>query len=110
MTAKEMARLKVAERLIEGEMTVKGAAEVLGLSTRQTLRIKKGVRLNGSKAVIHGNRARKPINATEDKVKDLVVELKRKKYKGTNFSHFTELLEEREGIMLNRSTVKKELI
>ena len=35
MTDKEMARLIVAERLIEGEITIKGAAEVLGLSTRQ---------------------------------------------------------------------------
>ena len=56
MTAKEMARLKVAERLVGGEITVRGVAEVPGLSTRQTLRIKKGVRLNGPKAVIHGNR------------------------------------------------------
>jgi len=43
MTEKEMARLKVAERLIEGEIRVKDAAEVLRLSTRQVLRIKKGV-------------------------------------------------------------------
>ncbi|GAI05184.1 unnamed protein product, partial [marine sediment metagenome] len=31
-------------------------------------------------AVIHGNRKRKPTNATDDNVKDLVVELKREKY------------------------------
>jgi len=43
MTEKEMARLKVAERLVEGEIRVKDAAEVLRLSTRQVLRIKKGV-------------------------------------------------------------------
>jgi len=47
MTAKEMARLKVAEKLVEGKVTIKDAAEVLGLSTRQVIRIKKGVRLNG---------------------------------------------------------------
>jgi len=41
MTAKEMARLKVAERLIEDRVTIKAAAEVLGLSTRQIARIKK---------------------------------------------------------------------
>ena len=62
MTDKEMARLIVAERLIEGEITIKGAAEVLKLSTRQVKRIKKGVRLIGPKAVIHGNRKRKPVN------------------------------------------------
>jgi len=110
MTEREMARVKVAERLIEGEMTVKGAAEVLGLSTRQIKRIKRGVRLNGPKAVVHGNRSRKPINAVKNKVKDLVVELKRKKYPGTNFSHFAEFLYEREGISLSQPTVHRILV
>ncbi len=110
MTAREIAKLKVAERLIEGKITIKSAVKVLRISTRQVKRIKKKVRLNGPKAIIHGNRSRKPINAAENKVKDLVEELKTKKYGGTNFSHFTELLEGREDIMLNCSTVKKELI
>ncbi|MBA7649082.1 ISNCY family transposase ISHahy13 [subsurface metagenome] len=109
MTAKEMARLKVAERLVGGEIKVKEASEVLMLSTRQVIRIKKKVRLNGPVAVIHGNRKRKPTNATDDNVKDLVVELKREKYAGTNFSHFTELLEEKEGITLSRPTVHRML-
>ena len=47
MTKREMAKLKVAERLLKGDIEIKEAAEVLRLSTRQTLRIKKGVRLNG---------------------------------------------------------------
>jgi transposase len=107
MTEKEMARLKIAERLAEGEITVKDAAEVLKLSTRQVIRIKKKVRLNGPVAVIHGNRKRKPVNAVEDKTKDLIVELKTRKYTGTNFSHFAELLEEREGITLSQPTVHR---
>ena len=107
MTDKEMARLVVVERLIEGEITIKGAAEVLRLSTRQVKRIKKGVRLIGPKAVIHGNRKRKPVNATADNVKDLVVELKTKKYTATNFSHFAELLEEREGISISQPTTHR---
>ncbi len=107
MTAKEMARLKVAERLAEGEIMVKDAAEVLRLSTRQVMRIKKGVRLNGPKAVIHGNRARKPVNAVDSKIKDLVVELKITRYPSTNFSHFAELLSEREEVSLSRPTVHR---
>jgi len=107
MTDKEMARAVVAERLLKGEITIKDAAEVLRLSTRQVKRIKKGVRLIGPKAVIHGNRKRKPVNATEDNVKDLVVELKTKKYAGTNFSHFAELLEEREGIDISQPTAHR---
>jgi len=102
MTAKEMARLKVAERLVEGEIKIKEAAGILMLSTRQVIRIKERVRKFGPGAVIHGNRDRKPANATEVKVKDLVTELKREKYKSTNFSHFTELLKEKKRIALSR--------
>ena len=67
-------------------MTDKSAAEVLRLSTRQVKRIKKKVRLNGPGATVHGNRERKPINAVDDKVKDLVVELRTKKYGGLSAS------------------------
>ena len=107
MTKREMARLKVAERLIEGEIRVREAAEVLMLSTRQVARIKERVKRFGPGTVIHGNRARKPINAVEDNIKSMVVELKSKKYPGTNFSHFTELLSEKEKIDLSRPTVHR---
>ena len=107
MTDKEMARLVVAERLIAGEITVKGAAEVLGISTRQVKRIKKKVRTGGPAATVHGNRDRKPANAVAGNIKDLVVELKRKKYEGTNFSHFAELIAEKEYIDLSRPTVHR---
>ena len=107
MTDKEMARSVVAERLIEGEITIKGAAEVLGLSTRQVKRIKKKVRLNGPGATVHGNRKRKPVNAVDEKVKDLVLKLKTVKYGGTNFSHFAELLAEREDIIISQPTVHR---
>ncbi len=38
MTAKEMARLKVAERLLEGGMEIDQAADILMLSTRQVIK------------------------------------------------------------------------
>ena len=107
MTAKEMARLRVIERLVEGEMKVKEASRILNISTRQVKRIKKRVIKTGPGAVIHGNRKRKPINATADNVKDLVVELKKDKYEGTNFSHFAELISEGEKIGISRPTVHR---
>jgi transposase len=71
MTEKEMVRLKVAERLIEKVMKVEEAARILNISTRQVIRIKGRVNRLGPEAVIHGNRKRRPANATEDIVKDL---------------------------------------
>jgi transposase len=55
MTDREMTRLKVAERLIEKTMKVEEASRILNISTRQVIRIKKGVREIGPEAVIHGN-------------------------------------------------------
>jgi hypothetical protein len=61
----------------------------------------------GPQATIHGNRARKPINATKDMLKDLVVELKKDKYEKANFTHFTELIAKNEKIHLSRPTVHR---
>jgi len=65
------------------------------------------VRINGPVAAVHGNRSRKPKNAVDGKIKNLVVELKSKKYSGANFSHFAELLKEREGVILSQPTVHR---
>ncbi|MDN5363177.1 MAG: hypothetical protein PWQ91_238, partial [Eubacteriales bacterium] len=43
MTQKERNKLYVARCLLDGKMTIKEAAEILGLSERQVIRIKKGV-------------------------------------------------------------------
>ncbi len=105
MTEKEMVRLKVAERLIEGQMKIEEAARILNISTRQVIRIKGRVKKIGPEAAVHGNRKRRPANATEDIVKDLVVELKKDRYEKANFTHFAELISENEKIRLSRPTV-----
>jgi transposase len=105
MTEKEMVRLKVAERLIEDQMKVKEAARILNISTRHVIRIKERVIKFGPGAVIYGNRARKPKNATEDIIKNLVVGLKKEKYEKANFTHFAELLSENEKIHISRLTM-----
>lgn len=107
MTKKEMVRLKVAERLIGGQMKLEEASRILNISTRQAVRIKGRVKKIGPQAVIHGNRKRRPANATEDIVKDLVVELKKDKYGKANFSHFAELISENEKIYLSQPTVHR---
>ncbi len=107
MAEKEMVRLRVAERLLEGSMKINQAADILMLSTRQVIRIKERMKRFGPGSVVHGNRARKPVNATDNNTKDLVVSLKKNKYQGANFSYFFELLSEREDIGLSQPTVHK---
>ena len=78
-------------------MTSRDAAEVLNLSERQIKRLKAGVKKDGEVFVIHKNRGRKPKHTIPGKIRDQIVFLARNKYKGVNYTHLAELLEEDEG-------------
>ena len=58
----------------------------------------------------HGNRERRPHNAVLESEAAAVVRLASAKYAGTNHTHLTELLREREGISLSRPTVRRILV
>jgi len=81
-----------------------------GLSLRHTKRMVAGYQKEGAAALAHGNRGKKPIHALKEEVKIKVSELARTRYVGFNFSHFTEILEEREGTRLSRSSVRRILL
>ncbi len=79
MTQKEISRLRVINQTIDGVLTIREAAELLGLSERQVLRLKKGVDTEGPAFIIHKNRGRKPKHAITDETKDLIIKLKKNK-------------------------------
>ena len=58
----------------------------------------------------HGNRGRRPPNATSAGVRHRVTVLARTRYQGLNHTHLTEMLAEREGVALSRSTVREILM
>ncbi|MGD0855787.1 MAG: ISNCY family transposase [Dehalococcoidia bacterium] len=55
----------------------------------------------------HGNRGREPVHALCDEIRNRIVDLVQRKYTGFNQQHFTEMLIEREGISVSRSTVRR---
>ena len=83
------------------------AAEVLGVSERHVWRLLAAYRKEGAAALAHGNRGRIPSNATPEAVKEKVLALALERYRGINHTHLSELLEEREGVGLSRSTVRR---
>jgi transposase len=109
MTLQEINKLEVINRTISSIITIREAAELLGLSERQVIRLKKGVSEHGPAFVIHKNRGRKPEHALSDDMKKQIVELKQSKYQEANFCHFQELLEEHEGINFSYPTVYRVL-
>ena len=110
LNQKEQARLETLNRILEGQLRVEEAAVVLGVSERHAWRMLATYRREGAAALAHGNRGRRPANATSADVSQQVIELARARYAGVNHTHFTELLEEREGIALSRSTVRSILL
>ncbi|HHY42820.1 MAG TPA: helix-turn-helix domain-containing protein, partial [Thermoanaerobacterales bacterium] len=58
MTQKEITRLRVIYQAIDKVITIREAAELLGLSERQVIRLKGGVEKFGPAYIIHKNRGR----------------------------------------------------
>ena len=102
LTKEEHVRLDVINKANAGFITVKEAAEKLGISERQIQRLKKEVRDEGPAALIHKNSNRPPAHALPEKTKKKILEIRSKAgYKISNFSHFRELLETEHGISIS---------
>ena len=105
LTQKEITKLRIINQTIDAVITIKEAAELLNLSERQVIRLKKGVMEKGPAFIIHKNRGRKPEHAIPDGIQKQIIDLKVSKYQEANFAHFQELLKEHEGICVSYSTV-----
>jgi transposase len=110
LTAKEQAKLSIMNMILDRNYGVKEAAQLVGLSERHMWRLLAAYRREGAAALAHGNRGRLPSNAKSPILRTQVIELARSQYQGANHSHLTELLFEREGIALSRSTVRRLLV
>ena len=110
MTPKEQTRLQVLNSLLAEHMTLDQAATLMGVSSRHTRRMLAAYREKGSAAMAHGHRDRKAPNATPEAMAYDVAHLARTKYSGANHTHLAELLGEREGIDIGRTTLRRILV
>src|SRR4030042_6178520 len=109
-STKEQTRLQVLNGVLEGRWAMGETAEVRGVSERQGWRLLAAYRKEGAAALVHGNRGRVPWNATPAERRQQVVAMAQERYTGINHTHLAELLAQREGIMLSRSTVRRLLV
>jgi transposase len=106
MSQKQLNRYVTISKLVDKQLTAKEAAISLGLSTRQILRLKKGVKVSGAGALIHKNTGSRPHPKIEDSLKEKIINLKRSPiYSNANFCHFQELLAEYEKITISYSAL-----
>ena len=110
MTPKEQSRLQVLNSLAAEHMTLDQAAELMGVTSRHTRRILAAYRERGAAALAHGHRGRRPVNATPEALVVDVAHLASTRYQGVNHTHLSELLSEREGIHIGRTTLRRILL
>ncbi len=89
------------------EIDSRQATTLLGVSERQFWRLLAAYRDHGKDALTHGNRGRRPGNATPPEIAARVIELARDRYPDANHTHLAQLLEEREGIQISRQTLRR---
>ena len=101
----EQKKYDVIKKLVEEHGNKDRAAMTLGITRRQIDRLILAYKKNGKKAFVHGNRGHKPAKTIPEKMKKDILDLYRLKYSEANFTHFRELLAQREGIHLSVSAV-----
>lgn len=92
MGTRDARRLGVIQAAVDGKVTNREGAERLGLSRSQFKRLRRRVREDGAKGVVHGNRGRVSPRRLSDKVRAAVVNLLTAEVK-LNDHHIADLLE-----------------
>ncbi len=110
LTTKAQTRLCILNTVIGKRCSVPEAAQLVGVSERHLWRLLSAYRDKGAIAIAHGNRHRAPANVTSLEIQEKIVNVVRERYQGFNHTHLTELLAEREGIKVSRSTVRRLLM
>lgn len=107
LTTHDQKRGLVLNRILEGQLSPAEAAPLLKLSKRQVQRILAAYRKEGAAALVHGNRGRSPQHRIDESTRQRIVSLAQTTYAGANYQHLRDLLEEREGIVVSRASVRR---
>jgi transposase len=109
LNTKEQRRIEVLTRVAAGTLERTQAMQLLGCSARTLHRAEQRLEKQGVAGMSHGNRGRAPQHKTSAvaiaQVHALVAE--GGDYQGFNVTHLQEMLAEREGLCLGRSTLDR---
>jgi len=112
MSRRELERVEVMGRVKNGDLQLRDAAAMLGLSYRQTKRVWRRYREGGAEALKHGNAGRESNRGKPRQMRERVLRLIRKKYSGAEGERFgptlaAEHLAEEDGIALDHETLRR---
>jgi transposase len=110
MSAKELSRVEVMQRLSKKQMSQQEAGRILDLSTRQIKRLLGAYRAKGAAGLISKHRGRKGNNRLPEEVKKRALNLLKTKYQGFGPTLAHEKLVEKEKLKLSDESVRKLMI
>jgi transposase len=107
LSQKELQRVEVISRSVQGTLACDRAAELLALTPRHIKRLKARYRQGSAAALAHASRGRPSHRRLPQRVRDRILGLARTRYAGFNDHHLTEKLVEVEGFSLSRETLRR---
>ena len=110
MTATDLERRDVVQRLLRSQLTIATAALQLRLSARHLKRLKAKARKSGLSALLHGNRGKPSPNRLPDSERKRIIALVSEKYLDFSLTFATEKLSESHGITHDPKTIQSILI
>lgn len=110
MSIREVKRLKAVQEAIDGHITQRTAASMVGLCERQIRRLIRAVRDEGDRGIIHKARGRPSNRRRPEKVRGKVISLYRRKYHDFGPTLASEKLQELDGIGISDETLRRWLL
>jgi transposase len=107
LSQKELQRVTVISRCVQGNLTCARAAELLDLSPRHIKRLKSRYRQGSAAALAHVSRGRPSHRRLPQRTRDRILALARSRFTGFNDHHLHEKLVEQEGFSLSRETLRR---
>ena len=107
LSQKELQRVTVISRCVQGHLTCARAAELLDLSPRHIKRLKSRYRQGSAAALAHVSRGRPSHRRLPERTRVRILALARSRYTGFNDHHLHDKLFEQEGFSLSRETLRR---
>ncbi len=107
LSQKEVRRLKILHRVMEGEVTQVKASEILGITDRQVRNIIQRLKAEGDKGIVHRNRGRASPHRMATEREDLIAEIVERRYVDFGPTLAAEKLEECEKIRVSNEKLRQ---
>lgn len=109
VNGRDIRKWRLIEDVINKIRSQTEVSDELGLSVRQVRRLVGKAKAEGMKGFIHGLRGKPGNRRMPEQLKNQVLEIWESKYRSArlNFSHFTERLNEVEGVKISREKVRR---